>query len=285
MLGVSEQSFDSEVLRAPGLVLVNFFSPECAHCQRYLPLVRQVAADNAGSVKVATVDVQQNVNLGGRYARAGVPMVVVFQHGEVVEQMPGIGAKSLVQEAIDRHSQLAGRVYQPLPAAGTVEEVLVFDAPGDDVKYLRLSLPAAAFGSEGTLNFIIPGSMIDKGEQRKPSRDPFASDPKKPAKPSAKTPGPGKTPAEQPELPEEKIDPWEREGEKVMEQINKGADDKEGEGFGSTIKKPSEPDPKKRDKKGKAARRPGSKDAEDEPPAKSRPTPGDRDREEEDPFK
>jgi hypothetical protein len=68
-----------------------------------------------------------------------------------------------VQKAFDPLAKVVGRAYEDRPIAGgrPLIEVLVYPVPPADIEYLRLNLPAAAFGGTGEFHFQIPRSMID----------------------------------------------------------------------------------------------------------------------------
>jgi len=87
---VTTATWDAEVLRAEGPVLVEFRSPTCLPCRAIAPLIAELAAELAGRVRVVQCDVTANPDLADRYQLMKVPALLVFRNGEVVERLaPG----------------------------------------------------------------------------------------------------------------------------------------------------------------------------------------------------
>ena len=101
VIELSEANFQSEVLEAAVPVLVDFWGPHCAPCLRLAPVVDELAADNAGSLKVGKVDVEQHPQLAATYNVMGIPVLLIFKGGDVVERLVGLKPKDRLQEAID----------------------------------------------------------------------------------------------------------------------------------------------------------------------------------------
>lgn len=86
---LNESNFDEKVLQSPGPILVEFFATWCPHCQRMMPVIQQLAADEAGVATVYQVDVDQSPNLANEYAPHGFPTFVVFENGRIVAEHTG----------------------------------------------------------------------------------------------------------------------------------------------------------------------------------------------------
>lgn len=86
---LSESNFDEKVLQSPGPILVEFFATWCPHCQRMMPVIQQLAADEAGVVTVYQVDIDQSPNLVNEYAPHGFPTFVVFENGRIIAEHTG----------------------------------------------------------------------------------------------------------------------------------------------------------------------------------------------------
>src|SRR3984893_7801748 len=102
-LTFTDDAFDKDVLNSDVPVLVDFWAEWCGPCRMMGPTVDQVATEYAGKVKVGKVDVDSNVQTAGRYQIRGIPTLLVFKGGKVVEQKVGAVGKADVKKMLDAH--------------------------------------------------------------------------------------------------------------------------------------------------------------------------------------
>jgi thioredoxin 1 len=101
----TDGNFEAEVLSASNSqpVLVDFWAEWCRPCHMLAPTVAEIAHDYAGKLKVMKLNVDEAMNSAGRYNIRGIPTLLVFKNGQVVEQIVGAVPKDQIVKALDRH--------------------------------------------------------------------------------------------------------------------------------------------------------------------------------------
>jgi thioredoxin 1 len=89
VLDVNDATFDQEVLKSEQPVLVDFWAVWCGPCKAIAPIVDSVAATFAGKLKVIKVNVDENGATPSRYGIRGIPALLFFKNGQVVDQVVG----------------------------------------------------------------------------------------------------------------------------------------------------------------------------------------------------
>ncbi|MGA2435533.1 MAG: thioredoxin [Bryobacteraceae bacterium] len=103
VMTIQDANFDQEVLSSDVPVLVDFWAEWCGPCKMMAPTVDQIADEYVGKVKVAKVDVDHNGGTAMRYNIRGIPTLLLFKDGRVVEQRVGASAKSEVVKMLAPH--------------------------------------------------------------------------------------------------------------------------------------------------------------------------------------
>ncbi|HEY3398176.1 MAG TPA: thioredoxin family protein [Armatimonadota bacterium] len=89
IVAVTPGTFDANVTRQTGLVLVEFFATWCPHCKKMRPIYEQLATDYSGKLGFVTADVDQNREILGKWGVTGVPTFIMFKAGKQVETKVG----------------------------------------------------------------------------------------------------------------------------------------------------------------------------------------------------
>jgi thioredoxin 1 len=97
-----DNSFESEVLQAEGLVLVDFSAAWCAPCKKLEPIVHDLAGEYDGRMKVVHVDVDQAQSVAARFGVMSVPTLLLMREGVVKDQMIGLASKQALADRIDK---------------------------------------------------------------------------------------------------------------------------------------------------------------------------------------
>jgi thioredoxin 1 len=102
---VTDGNFDAEVLTASNTkpVMVDFWAEWCRPCHMLAPTVAEIAHDYEGKLKVMKLNVDEAMNSAGRYNIRGIPTLLVFKNGQVVEQIVGAVPKDQITKALERH--------------------------------------------------------------------------------------------------------------------------------------------------------------------------------------
>jgi thioredoxin 1 len=94
VMAFTDANFDKEVLQSEIPVLVDFWATWCAPCKAIAPLVDAMADEYVGKVKVGKVNVDENQATPGKFGVRGIPTLILFKGGVVVEQIVGAVPKS-----------------------------------------------------------------------------------------------------------------------------------------------------------------------------------------------
>ena len=97
---VSDATFDQEVLKSEQPVLVDFWAVWCGPCKAIAPIVDGLAAAFAGKLKVAKVNVDENGATPSRYGVRGIPSLLFFKGGNVVDQVVGYIPQHEIEEKV-----------------------------------------------------------------------------------------------------------------------------------------------------------------------------------------
>jgi thioredoxin 1 len=102
---VTDGNFEAEVLTASNSkpVMVDFWAEWCRPCHMLAPTVAEIAHDYEGKLKVMKLNVDEAMNSAGRYNIRGIPTLLVFKNGQVVEQIVGAVPKEQITRALERH--------------------------------------------------------------------------------------------------------------------------------------------------------------------------------------
>ena len=100
---VTDDSFAVEVLQSTQPVLVDYWAEWCGPCKMIAPVLDEIAAEYAGRLKVAKLNIDDNQNTPASYGVRGIPTLMLFRNGAVEATKVGALSKSQLAAFIDSH--------------------------------------------------------------------------------------------------------------------------------------------------------------------------------------
>lgn len=97
-VNVTDDNFESEVLNAEEPVMVDFWAEWCGPCKALSPIVDEVANEVAGKMKIVKVNIDENPNAPTKYGVRGIPTLMVFKGGELVDTKVGGMSKAQLND-------------------------------------------------------------------------------------------------------------------------------------------------------------------------------------------
>lgn len=98
----TDANFDQEVLKSEQPVLVDFWAGWCGPCKMIAPAVESIATTYAGKLKVGKVNVDQNAATPSRYGIRGIPALLFFKGGKVVDQIVGYVPQEAIEQTVQK---------------------------------------------------------------------------------------------------------------------------------------------------------------------------------------
>lgn len=98
----TDANFENDVLKSATPVLVDFWAVWCGPCRALAPIIDQVAEANQGKLKVIKVNTDENPDAPSQYGVRGIPTVILFKDGQVVDQVVGVVPAAQLQVMIDK---------------------------------------------------------------------------------------------------------------------------------------------------------------------------------------
>lgn len=103
ILEVNDQNFEEVVLKSELPVVVDFWAEWCGPCRALGPVFSKLAQELADKAKFAKLDVDNSPTTASRFKVRGIPTVIVFKNGEVIDTMVGYDGKDRLKSMLEKH--------------------------------------------------------------------------------------------------------------------------------------------------------------------------------------
>ena len=99
-INATTETFESEVLKSDGKVVVDFWAEWCGPCRQVAPVLEEIAGEYAGKITIAKVNIDEQQDLAQRYGVASIPFMVLFENGEPQASAIGAMPKGSLEKAL-----------------------------------------------------------------------------------------------------------------------------------------------------------------------------------------
>ena len=91
---VTDESFEADVLKASGTVVVDFWAEWCGPCKMIAPALEEISEEMSGQVKIAKLNIDENQNMAMKYGVRSIPTLILFKDGQPVSTQIGAAPKN-----------------------------------------------------------------------------------------------------------------------------------------------------------------------------------------------
>ena len=100
---VSDQTFETEVLKSDQPVLVDFWAAWCGACRMVAPVLEEIANEQSSKIRIAKLDVDQNPITAGRFGVRSIPTMILFKNGREAQRLVGYQPKERILQQLNPH--------------------------------------------------------------------------------------------------------------------------------------------------------------------------------------
>jgi len=101
MININTANFKTEILESKIPVIVDFWAPWCGPCQMLTPIIKDIAQELEGRVKVVKLNIDENQDLARQYGVTSIPTVILFDTGQVKQTLNGLQSKQAYLQLVN----------------------------------------------------------------------------------------------------------------------------------------------------------------------------------------
>ena len=102
IITLTADNFDEQVIKSSTPILVDFWAEWCGPCKAIAPILDELAGEYAGKMKIGKVNVDDFQGLAAQYNVQGIPTLLIFKNGQVVDQIVGLRSKRDLKASFDK---------------------------------------------------------------------------------------------------------------------------------------------------------------------------------------
>lgn len=103
VISISDGEFDSSIIQSDKPALVDFWAEWCQPCKMLAPTIEEIAGEYDGQILVGKLNVDDNPATATKFGIRGIPTLLLFKGGQVVQQMVGVKSKAEIKKIIDEN--------------------------------------------------------------------------------------------------------------------------------------------------------------------------------------
>lgn len=104
MKEISDATFESDVLKKEGMVLVDFWAPWCGPCRMVAPVMEELEKQYEGKVEIVKMNVDVNPQVSQSLGITSIPTIILFKDGKPIDGTVGVRPKEFFEEIIGKHN-------------------------------------------------------------------------------------------------------------------------------------------------------------------------------------
>ena len=103
VIELTDENFDIQLKNTDKPILVDFYAPWCGHCRTQAPIIEKLAEELSDKAVIAALNVDENNQKASQYFISGIPAILVFKNGKLVEQKAGVHSIDDLKKMLEKY--------------------------------------------------------------------------------------------------------------------------------------------------------------------------------------